>query len=144
MGKVELKSMYLNEIIYEFRWKLLGVDSQEFEEDPHYPLLVGRFSGKVENDYPFHEPLPASKAPSVLVPYVPQHRFRTSKDKWPVVQIGAGVMTVNAVKMYDWNDFSQRCVRAVENLFDTYPNLDDFETRDIALRYICTKESRSK
>ena len=46
MGIVELRSMYLTEIIFEFRWKLLGFDSQEIEEDPHYALLVGRFSEK--------------------------------------------------------------------------------------------------
>ena len=141
MGIVELRSMYLTEIIFEFRWKLLGFDSQEIEEDPHYALLVGRFSEKAENDYPFYEPLPSSKAPSALVPFIPQHRFRTSKDEWPVIQIGPGVMTVNAVRMYDWKDFSQRCVRAVENLFDAHPKRDVIETHDVSLRYICAKEA---
>lgn len=130
MNRIELKNKPLVEAILEFKWELPA------QADPHYRLLLGRFSEKVESDYPFHEPLPTTQIPDAMVAHTPQHRFRISKEEWPLIQIGPGLMTVNETKGYTWSDFKRRCDDAVRSLFNAHPAKEQFNAQDLTLRYI--------
>ncbi|MCD6239350.1 MAG: TIGR04255 family protein [Thermotogae bacterium] len=94
MERKILKNKPLVEAIFEFRWKLqepsIGV-----KIDPHYKILIGRMYDRVKDEYPFHEQLPAATMPDEIAGYVVQHRFRKDKDKWPLIQIGPGIITLN-------------------------------------------------
>ena len=79
MSKKDLKNKPLVEAILEFKWKLTSQTASRIKTDPHYSLLLGRFSEKVERDYPFHEPLPTTQVPDAMVAHMAQHRFRTSE-----------------------------------------------------------------
>ena len=136
MPRKELKNKPLVEAILELKWALPPQATPGIEGDPHYRLLLGRFSERVEGDYPFHEPLPTAQIPDAMAAHMVQHRFRTSEGKWPLVQIGPGVMTVNETDGYTWDDFKNRCVRAVGNLFDAHPAKQKFAVQDLTLRYI--------
>ena len=63
MNRRELKSKPLVEAILEFKWELPAQQDPKIETDPHYRLLLGRFSERVESDYPFHEPIPIASTP---------------------------------------------------------------------------------
>jgi uncharacterized protein (TIGR04255 family) len=104
--------------------------------DPHYRLLLGRFSERVEAEYPVHEPLPSAEIPDGMAANMVQHRFRTKAGGWPLIQIGPGIMTVNETDGYTWDDFSDRCVKAVGWLFDSHPAKDQFALQVLILRYI--------
>ena len=136
MNPIELKNKPLVEAILEFKWELPAQTPTRIEVDPHYRLLLGRFSEKVESDYPFHEPLPTTQIPDAMVAHMPQHRFRTSEEKWPLIQIGPGLMTVNETEGYTWSDFKQRCDKAVRSLFNAHPAKEQFNAQDLTLRYI--------
>lgn len=136
MARKELKNKPLVEAILELKWNLPVQASSGMEGDPHYRLLLGRFSEKVESDYPFHEPLPTAQIPDVMAAHMVQHRFRTGDGKWPLVQIGPGIMTVNETDEYKWDDFRDRCVKAVKDLFDAHPAKQKFMVQDLTLRYI--------
>ncbi len=136
MGRIELENKPLVEAMLEFRWKLSAPRSPGFEEDPHYRLLLGRFSEKVENDYPFHESLPSTQIPDAMVAHMAQHRFRTSEEGWPLIQVGPGLMTVNDTSGYTWDDFKKRCDKAVKSLLNAHPAKEKFEAQDLTLRYI--------
>lgn len=136
MSRVELVNKPLVEAILEIKWKLSSPNPQGFEEDPYYRLLLGRFSEKVENDYPFHEPLPTTQIPDAMVVHMAQHRFRTSEDGWPLIQVGPGLMTVNETSGYSWDDFKKRCDEAVRNLLDAHPAKENFETQEMTLHYL--------
>lgn len=136
MSRKVLKNKPLVEAILELRWVLPAQAIPGMEGDPHYRLLLGRFSERVERDYPFHEPLPTAQIPDAMAAHVVQHRFRTSEGKWPLVQIGPGVMTVNETDGYTWDDFKNRCTEAVRNLYDAHPAKQKFEVEDLTLRYI--------
>jgi len=139
MSSKELKNKPLVEALLELRWILASqVPQQQVgpQSDPHYRLLLGRFSERIEGDYPFHESLPPSEFPDVMVAHAPQHRFRVSKDSWPLIQIGPGIMTVNETARYTWPDFQKRCVEAVNKLFDAHPARGEFQVQDLTLRYI--------
>lgn len=136
MPRKDLKNKPLVEAILELNWNLPAQPSQGMEGDPHYRLLLGRFSERVESDYPFHEPLPTAQIPDAMVAHMVQHRFRTGDGKWPLVQIGPGIMTVNETDGYKWCDFKDRCEKAVKALFDAHPAKQKFAVEDLTLRYI--------
>ena len=136
MSIEELKNKPLVEAILEFKWELPNPATTTFEGDPHYRLLLGRFSDQVQNRYPFHEPLQTSQVPDAMVLHIAQHRFRTAEGKWPLIQMGPGLMTVNETDGYTWRDFKQRCDWAVSILFDAHPERDTLKAEDLTLRYI--------
>jgi uncharacterized protein (TIGR04255 family) len=133
MRRVVLGNKPLVEAIFELRWQLKEF-APEMRFDPHYSLLVGGLYQKLKKDYPFHEEL-MPLMPSTE--YMAQHRFRKSKDEWPLVQIGPGIITVNATREYVWEDFQKRILIATKGLFDTYPGeRNELETQSLTLRYI--------
>ena len=136
MNGKELKNKPLVEAILEFKWELPAQTTSGIETDPHYRLLLGRFSEKMESDYPFHEPLPTSQIPDAMAVHMAQHRFRASEGGWPLIQLGPGLMTVNETEGYTWNNFKQRCDKAVMSLFNAHPAKGEFKVQDLTLRYI--------
>lgn len=136
MPKKDLKNKPLVEAIVELRWVLPGQEPLGIQGDPHYRLLLGRFSERVQTDYPFHEPLPTTQIPDAMVAHMVQHRFRIGERAWPLIQIGPGIMTVNETDGYTWDNFKPRCEQAVSRLFDAHPAKDKFMVQDITLRYI--------
>jgi len=112
----------LLEAIFELKWQLKKDSAQGIEYDPSYRLALARFSEKVERHYAIHEALPQSQLPDDLSAYAPQHRFRTGKNAWPLVQIGPGVVTLNDTNNYEWTDFYKRSCALMDNLFDAYPS----------------------
>jgi uncharacterized protein (TIGR04255 family) len=123
----------LVEAIFEIKWQL-HESGPGFKHDPHYNLLVGRLYDRLEKYYPFHESLPNSSIPAEIIPGVVQHRFRAAKDKWPVVQLGPGIFTVNDTQDYSWEDFKSRVLKGVRFLFDVHPGA--LVITNLVLRYI--------
>jgi uncharacterized protein (TIGR04255 family) len=136
MSRKDLKNKPLVEALLEVKWELPVQQVPGIGEDPHYRLLLGRLSERVESDYPFHEALPTAQVPDALVAHMAQHRFRVSRDGWPLVQVGPGLMTVNETEGYVWEDFRERCAQAVTNLFSAHPDKQKLRIQDLTLRYI--------
>lgn len=132
----DLKNKPLVEAVLELKWALSGQPTPGMQFDPHYRLLLGRFSERAQKGYPAHEPLPTSQIPDGMVAHMVQHRFRVAEGAWPLVQIGPGILTVNDTAKYTWSDFQERCEAAVAQLFDAHPARADFHVQDITLRYI--------
>lgn len=136
MPRKSLKNKPLVEAIFELQWKL-----QEpvpgMKIDPHYKILVGRIYDKVSNEYPYHEQLPTASMPDEIAGYVVQHRFRKSKGKWPLIQIGPGIITLNNTHEYIWEDFEKKICYLLNILFETYPDsINSLKVNKLLLRYI--------
>jgi uncharacterized protein (TIGR04255 family) len=71
-----------------------------------------------------------------MVAGIVQHRFRTGKEQWPLVQLGPGILTVNDTEGYKWLDFKERAIKGVNAFCEVYPDGDDLKIRSIVLRYI--------
>jgi uncharacterized protein (TIGR04255 family) len=131
-----LKKKPLVEAIFELRWDLQE-PAPGVKIDPHYKIVIGRIYDKVNDEYSFHEQLPTASVPDEMIGYVVQHRFRKDKDQWPLVQIGPGIITVNDTEGYIWEDFEQRIIRAVNVLFEVYPDSqNNLKINNLLLRYI--------
>lgn len=142
MAKKDLKNKPLAEAILELKWEIPPQPNPKSAPvmlssgDPHYRVLLGRFSDRIQKIYPEYESLPAAQIPDAMVAHAPQHRFRMSRDGWPLVQIGHGVMTANDTEGYAWRDFRERAQNAVQELYQSHPSMDDFRIKDLMLRYI--------
>ena len=143
MSRKDLKNKPLVEAILEIRWHLVQPTKAEGPAhmmlpavDPHYRLLLGRLFDRLQKEYPVHEQLPTATLPDEMLGHIVQHRFRSAKDDWPVVQVGPGVFTVNDTHRYTWADFQQRTKEAVVRLFDAHPAVTEFRIQSLILRYI--------
>ncbi|MBA7659877.1 hypothetical protein ES703_67871 [subsurface metagenome] len=135
-----LKKKPLIEAIFELRWQLSELKSGA-KMDRHYRLLIGRIYEMVKKDYPSHEPLSSANLPDEMAGHIVQHRFRKDKDKWPLVQIGPGIITLNDTESYSWDDFIGRIKKLLKALFETYPKADkNLKISSLLLRYIDSVE----
>lgn len=85
-----LKNKPLVEAILEVKWAL-NAPAPNVSLDPHYKLLMGRMFDRLSERYPTHEQLPTAMMPDEIAAYLPQHRFRTGPEQWPLIQLGPGV-----------------------------------------------------
>jgi len=140
MSGQALKNPPIVEAFVEIRWELKETTPLG-KYDPHYQFLLGVFHNKIKSEYPHHEELPASKIPDDMSGHVVKHRFRTSEDDWPLVQIGPGIMTVNETKKYDtFDSFKPKAISAMNILFDSYPKREELNITTLRLRYINAHE----
>lgn len=110
------------EAIFEMRWNLAPVpNNNQVRRDPAYPLLYGRLYDRFKKDYALVEDLPSVQAHPDASPYMVRHRMRKAADKWPLVQVGPGVITINEGKDYSWDKFRDEIVRIFEAFIDFYP-----------------------
>lgn len=109
------------EAIFEMRWDLAPVPNSQVRRDPAYPLMYGRLYDRFKKEYGIVEDLPAVQAHPDASPYVVRHRMRKTADKWPLIQVGPGVITVNEGKDYSYEKFRDEIVRIFEAFIDFYP-----------------------
>lgn len=133
---VSLKNKPLVEAIFELRWQLAPTGAPGLASDPNYRVLLGRFSERVQSEYPTYERLGLAGIPDEMVGYQAQHRFRVAPDAWPLVQLGPGLLTVNDTAHYDWDDYQPRCERAIESFLESYPDKNSLQPEHLTLRYI--------
>ncbi len=135
MTRKILKNKPLIEAIFEIRWELKEI-AEGLKTDPHYKILVGSLYSQLKNEYPYHETLPAASIPDEIAGHVIQHRFRTEKNKWPLIQIGPGILTVNDTEGYIWEDFEKKVIHVINVLLHNYPEPDNLRIASLMLRYI--------
>ncbi|MDL1971057.1 MAG: TIGR04255 family protein [Candidatus Desulfofervidaceae bacterium] len=136
MERKILKNKPLVEAIFEIRWELQE-PAPAMKIDPHYKILIGRIYDRVKDEYPFHEQLPTAAMPDEIAGYIVQHRFRKNKDKWPLIQVGPGILTLNDTEGYIWEDFERRIHHILHVLFEACPDAErNLKINSLLLRYI--------
>lgn len=126
----DLPKKPLIEAIAEIKW------GKEAELDPGFQVVVGRLYERLQGDYPEIEDLPTAQVPPAMTIHMVRHRFRRTKDGWPLVQIGPGILTVNETEAYRWDDFSGRVKVALAKLYDVHPSHEGINISHLLLRYI--------
>ena len=108
-GRVILSNPPIIEAILEIHWPVFNPgDIPPLNEK--FKLLPGRLHERVKASFPFIEVLPNSAIPDEMDPNIPRFRYRTEEGKYPLIQVGPGVLTVNL----DKNNFM-----AQNNFYDT-------------------------
>lgn len=135
MSARELKQKPLVEAICEIRWALQE-KATGVSVDPHYRLLLGRLYDRLQTTYPEHEQLETANIPDEMSGKIVQHRFRTGRNDWPLVQLGPGVITINDTSKYKWEDFRVRVVEVEKKLYEAYPKPQELRVETLVLRYV--------
>ena len=130
-----LKNKPLVEAIFELRWDLYEQLPTGEKVDPYYKVLSGGIYNKLREDYPLIESLPAADVPERFSGHIVQSRFR-SESKWPLIQIGPGVITLNDTEGYIWEDFRKRALDLTDVLFNMHPEPERLKLNKAMLRYI--------
>ena len=134
--KTELPHKPLVEAIFELKWDLSSINELG-GVDPNYKLLVGLLFNRLKDHYPYHQALAQASMPEEISSHIVQHRFRTKKNHWPLVQIGPGIATLNDTDSYDWKDFQAGISELVTALYEVYPDSDhSIRPVGLLLRYI--------
>jgi uncharacterized protein (TIGR04255 family) len=135
-SEIKLRKHPLIEAWLELRWKLEPIDPPHIMRDPGFALALGIFFEGIKEDFPFREDLPTSQVPDQLFPYQVRHRFRPAEERWPVIQIGPGVATINYVDNYNWKDFYQSTIFLRNRLHESYEKVGfTIQSDAIILRY---------
>lgn len=127
----------LIEAIFELRWRLRNPGNGLPPHDPGFRIALGRFFDRVQQEYPVAVDLPTAQIPEEMTAYTVRHQFRAAKDKWPLTQLGPGILTVNETTGYTWSTFRPRLLCAIDAMFEAYPsNIAPFEPLGVQLRYL--------
>jgi uncharacterized protein (TIGR04255 family) len=127
----------LVEVIVEVRWQLIGLQAvPDAAVDPLFPALETSFLKHVAQEGFGHlERLVPPGVPLELIAYSPVHRIRREPNKWPLFQLGPGIMTCNIVPPYDgWGRFRELVDFGLNGLFSE--GKDSIKISALMLRYL--------
>lgn len=128
---ISLPNKPLVEALFEFKW------GPETPEMLGYPIIVGALYEKLKDSYKEIEDLPVNRVPHELTSYMVRHRFRKTKDGWPLVQIGPGILSVNETEGYTtWDVFRESIRHVLDKLYEAHPKSNDIVAQSFMLRYI--------
>ncbi len=114
-----LPSAPLIEVIFDIRWPMETEDALT-----QYAYLPGELYGRLKDRYPVREALPAALLPVDQARGFVAHRFRVAAGEHPLVQVGPGVLTVNATdSSYEWSDFEERSSYVINEFLQTYSSI---------------------
>ncbi|MEW5979986.1 MAG: TIGR04255 family protein [Acidobacteriota bacterium] len=136
MSHRQLKNKPLVEATLEILWSLPDQSAPGIKSDPHYKMLLGRFYERVMRTYPQHDTLPAASLPEAMVAHKEQYSFRVAPGKYPLLQIGPGILSVHERSDYTWDDFLVRSSDALLKLIEAYPRGGDLEIESLRLHYL--------
>lgn len=130
----------LVEVIAEIHWALKTLDTAPGTKiDPYYDLFKDGFLAYAKTyDLVHVQELVPNIVPLELLANQPQLRLRSAPGRWPLAQIGPGIVTANIVPPYDgWTAFEPFLHRMVDGLFDNYPIANrTLRIAKLHLRYI--------
>jgi uncharacterized protein (TIGR04255 family) len=139
MYRAKLNKAPLKEVVFELFWDLkpLPNNTNMILGDPQFELALGVFASKVaEKGFVKAKALNNT---NVKINYKAAYQFWVSEMKWPVIQIGPGIMTVNDVATsYQWkSSFLPNIKMACEAVTQSYAG--GMTPLSIRLQYINSK-----
>lgn len=99
----KLPNAPLQEVIFEIRWALMpGKESGQII-DEGFELASGRLSTILEERFPYYKRIISQNIPDQLMHYNVVHQYWSGENKWPVIQLGPGIFTINCTdEEYFW------------------------------------------
>lgn len=132
----KLPNAPLQEVIFELRWNLKIMDNSQLEYDPLFERYYGIFDQSIRNKFQSREDLTQPDIPRTFLNYTPKYRYRKSEGKYPLIQIGQGILSVNDTEEnYEWEDNYLPLIReTLNNLCSSFNN--ELQFNFASLKYI--------
>ena len=129
----DLPNKPLVEAIFELRWDI--VKGSAAPEPEGWSSVAFKFFSKVQHRYPEPIDLPGAQIPESMSGYVIRNQFRAAKGKWPLTQLGPGILSVNETRGYQtWREFQALIAEAVKALIESHDS--PIRPTRIELRYV--------
>lgn len=113
----KLPNAPLLEVIFELRWKI-----QKKEDFAKYQYLHGDLYSLIKDEYPNRKSLVPVELPPEIYVNNPAHRFVGKNNKYPLIQIGPGILTINTNdEYYFWDEYFALIVNLLTKFFSIYP-----------------------
>ncbi len=99
----KLPNAPLQEVIFEVKWALDINEKTNQAYDKGFDLVAGKFSEIVQKNFPIVKRKFPEEIPNNLLNFQTVYQYRSGENKWPVLQLGPGIFTVNDTdENYDW------------------------------------------
>ena len=99
----KLPNAPLQEVIFEVKWALDISEKTNQAYDKGFDLAAGKFSGIVQDIFPIVKRKLPDELPINFLNYQTVYQYKSEENKWPVLQLGPGIFTVNDTdKNYNW------------------------------------------
>jgi len=125
-GSMKLKNAPLVEVVFTLQWVLVGgVDMPPpFRSDPAYPVLEPVFQKRIGRAGFGHvQQNPQAATAAVPLGHMPRLQFSPdSGDRFPMIQIGPGVLACNQSSAYEWRPYVKIVLTAIKALLAAYPH----------------------
>ncbi len=117
----KLPNAPLQEVIFEIRWALMpGKESGQLI-DEEFELASGRLSSILEQKFPYYRRIIPQNISEQLMHYNVVHQYWTGENKWPVIQLGPGIFTINCTDdEYFWENYQKLIQEGVAWLDKAY------------------------
>ena len=107
----------LVEVVFELRWNLTGKD-----ELAKVQYLYGDIYNELKSKYPYRESILPADFPIEIIINQPAHRFRAGQNRYPLIQVGPGIITYNTIdSLYEWQDFFNNTSELISTFLKIYP-----------------------
>lgn len=137
MDTEKLPNAPLQEVIFEARWGLQSDSTGKQMVDPEFSFALGKFQNLIKNEFPVKANKFPNEFPSQILAHQTMYQFWSDARKWPVVQIGPGIISVNDTDQnYIWRDYYNLIKNVLDNLLEAYDGSLTFT--ESSLRYIDT------
>lgn len=131
----------LTEVVFEFRWQLLGGEEipGPFKMDPGFHVLADKFPSAVAKlGFDYSKKMSVDPAPPAYS--IDRRFYRSENQPFPLLQIGPGIFAANESSGYEWANYREMCLSGLKCLLSAYPPMDSFKVHPnyLELRYIDT------
>ena len=142
MRNKRLKNAPLQEAIFELFWDS-PTTRGGFKIDREFEFALGKFASNISKDFPIHKRKIPQEAP-IKIYGAPVYQFWSGEVRWPVVQIGPGVLTVNDTdKNYEWDKTYKPSIEtAISALLRSYGKPPAFNK--VSLKYLNAVDIQDK
>jgi uncharacterized protein (TIGR04255 family) len=118
----KLPNAPLQEVIFEIRWALLPSSEVPLQTDGGFQLASGRLQTIIAKEFPIYRRIIPLHIPDQLLQYQVVHQYWKGDGKWPAIQLGPGIFTVNCTEdAYEWeSQFRPLIINALSWLSEAY------------------------
>ena len=133
----KLPNAPLQEVIFEIRWELDIDPKTKQSDDTGFELASGRLHKLLENRFSHYQRKVPSSFPEQLLHFNTVHQYWTAEGKWPVIQLGPGIFTVNDTDVnYQWEEqYFPLVLDSLKKLHEAY-GVEAMPINFVNLRYI--------
>jgi uncharacterized protein (TIGR04255 family) len=135
---INFEKSSLIEAVFEIRWVPPPSYSNPFTRDPFFYVHVNTLLPRLKAQFPCVQSLlpPNTAIPEEILQSLLHYKLLSAEKQTPLVQLGPGVLTLNANESYSWHMFHEKLKFVLQQLYDSRPDLHNSPLECLSLKYL--------